>query len=413
MLKNCSSCETKHLPPYGKYCILKLPGDMAQGGIPSKDNPAYLAYLENKLKMAETEKEELRTIVTRLDRLELSLKVPGPTVTTATSTSVTTTVTGVTSAPVTSTTSWRPFPPVSTPLQPLSSLSSPWSTPTPWSAPPYHGTNPWSAPHSTYAWSRGSGSVPPGFTNYSTSSRHSQYGHGRLPDRPITTPAEMVSAPITSALEHLSEAIQPGISASTKGMELRPEYYIQHVDQGVAIKSIDHTKLTFRELISGMGRVLEYLVQINWEATSYLEHFNFLTKQASVHSFNDSAYVAYDRAVVDKVICGVNKRFVAGDSLAVSSHFHAGNLSQPPPSTSKRFAGRGRGYRQRRLGTYDNDPESSVPDGFPPEICYNFNYRSCSGTNCQKQHICRSCKGHHRAIGCQEKKEPQKSSKLP
>ena len=194
------------------------------------------------------------------------------------------------------------------------------------------------------------------------------------------------------------------MAASTKGIQLRPEYYVQHVDQGIAIKNLDHTKLSYRELASGMSRVLEYIVLVNGDATSYLEHMVFITKQASVHHFNDSAYVSYDRAVVDKVVKGYSKKFIAGDTLSVASHFHAGNLLLQ--NNTRRQFGRGRGYRGRRSGYFDNDRvgEASVPEGFPPEVCYNYNYRSCSGVNCQKQHVCRLCKGLHRAHGCQEKK---------
>ena len=142
-----------------------------------------------------------------------------------------------------------------------------------------------------------------------------------------------------TALEHLSQAIEPTVTTSTKGIQLRPEFYIQHEDQGVAVKAFDHTKLSYKQRFNGMGRVLQYLVSNGGDATSYLEHMNFVIKQAAAHNFMDQAYVAYDRAVVDKVICGPSKVFIAGDVLVVSSNSHAGNMLPVNPVTPHRSFG--------------------------------------------------------------------------
>ena len=72
--------------------------------------------------------------------------------------------------------------------------------------------------------------------------------------------ADVINGPLTKVLQQLSVAIDPTPQASVKGLLLRPEYYIQHIDKGVSVKSLDHTKLTFKELISGMGRVMLHLI---------------------------------------------------------------------------------------------------------------------------------------------------------
>ena len=413
MLKNCTACDTKHTPPYGKYCKFLKGKTMAKSAIPSRDDPAYLDYLEQELAAAKAgslkEQDTMKSVLDRLEKLELT-SVSQPVTTTASTPAVT-------SEPIVS-------------MAGSASLSStagvglrnPWSTPplpsvvsTPWSAPPFRTTASWFPPtvnltgsnlyptsvSTASPWNTAYGLPPP------PPGMHQRTSLGLPTARPSVVTAE-VSSPLSSALEHLSQAIEPTIATSTKGILLKPEYYIQHVDQGTAIKSLDHTKLSYRDLMSGMSRVLEYLSTTgNAEAThSYLQHMIFLTKQASAHHFVDSAYVAYDRAVVDKVVKGQSHLFTAGDTLAVASHFHVGNLA-PSVNNNKRQTGRGRGFRGRGRGSsffdYDRESSAAVPDGFPTDICFNYNYRSCSGANCSKQHVCRQCKGMHRAQGCQEK----------
>ena len=390
MLKNCSACQTKHTPPFGSYCkYIK----MAQKDPPARDDPAYLEYLEGQLAAAKEKQildsSSLRDILSRLDKLEIT-----PPSTTIAATAVTTTISmGYSSSPVTATSTWSGRPSI--------------GAGAPWSAPPFPSYSPWTT-RTTGVWappptpsSLGTYGQPPGF-NYSLPSTISRGGNLNASD--------VVNGPLTTVLSQLSQAIEPTVSTTTKCIEFRPEYYVQHVDQGIAVKSLDHTKLSYRELISGMTRVLEHLVNTGGEAASYLEHLIFISKQASVHSFVDCAYVSYDRAVVDKFIKGTTKKFIAGDTLAVSSHFHAGNM--PQQHFNRKQTGRGRGFgRGRRTSgvsdTSEREPTPS-PEGFPSEICYNYNYRACSGTNCQKQHICRQCKGSHRAQGCQEKKDVAK-----
>ena len=402
MLRNCSACQNKHSPPFGRYCKFIGDSKMSHTEAPAKDSPEYVAYLEGQLSAVTAAKDKsdstLQTIVNRLDKLEISVArstVSQSTLTTTTSVTMTTTAPLTTSTlPGVSTTASVWQGPVG--AHTASVWSSPWAVP-PMSAPPFVNGNPWTNSRQVSSgWPRSTTphGLPPGFGLPSSFPR--AVG--------VQPPADMVTVPLTTAMEHLAQAIEPTVSTTTKGIQLRPEYYIQHVDQGIAVKSLDHTKLTYRELVCGMSKVLEYLVSINGEASSYLEHMIFLTKQASTHSFNDTAYVAYDRSVVDKVIKGGSVKFIAGDTLSVSSHFHAGNLV--PASNTRRQAGRGRGSRGKRSGWFDTDRDTSlIPEGFPTDICYNYNYRQCSGANCQKQHVCRLCKGHHRAQGCQEKRD--------
>ena len=250
---------------------------------------------------------------------------------------------------------------------------------------------------------------------------------GRSPHHDLTSdlsalgahpaPSDVINGPLTSVLQQLSIAIDPTPQSSVKGLLLRPEYYVQHKDKGVPVKSLDHSKLTFKELMSGMGRVMLHLSKTGGNVSSYIEHFSFLTRKAGAHSFVDSAYVAYDRYVVDQFINGDTESFVPGDLFAVALHFHAGNIAQSPAPAKPAWRGfRGRGYRRGgRQSWFDGDRErekdrdqwSQNPslDGFPEDLCFNFNYRTCHG-KCSKSHVCRLCRGPHKASSgqCTSKK---------
>lgn len=151
--------------------------------------------------------------------------------------------------------------------------------------------------------------------------------------------ADLVSGPLTAALSKLSDAIDPVASVKTKGMLLRPEYYVQHKCNGVSIRNLDHTKLSYRELIFGMDSVMNYLFQSGGDAQGYSSHKLFLSGQAKMNKFIDRAYVDYDRFIIDNFIEGLATTFVVGDLLGVAMFFHGGNLlpyRQTPSQNRKR-----------------------------------------------------------------------------
>ena len=96
--------------------------------------------------------------------------------------------------------------------------------------------------------------------------------------------------------------------------------------------------------MSGMGQVKLHLSKTGGDISSYLEHFSFLSRQAGAHRFLDSAYVFYDRHVVDQYINGYSDKFVSGDLFSVALHFHAGNLAPALTKLSVTRGFRGRGY---------------------------------------------------------------------
>ena len=82
--------------------------------------------------------------------------------------------------------------------------------------------------------------------------------------------ADAVMAPLTTALEKLSVAVDPSSSShKLKGIHWRPEYYVQHVKQGISLKQVDHTKLSYRDLGFGWFSVLQHLIRSGGDFESY------------------------------------------------------------------------------------------------------------------------------------------------
>ena len=207
--------------------------------------------------------------------------------------------------------------------------------------------------------------------------------------------------PLTDALAQLTLAVDPAAGKS-KGLLLRPEYYIQHIKAGTPLKQIDHNKLSYKDLVYGWFCVLHHLQATGGDVQGYLGHCKFTSEQAMSDSFVDSAFIKYDRHVVSKVVDGLSNTFTIGDNLGVASCMNAASLL-PPKLTTQRKSGRFKPKRNQS-DTKDKSDPSYMPDGFPEDVCYSFNYRSCSG-KCSKKHSCRICKGDHPAKSCEAKKD--------
>lgn len=109
-------------------------------------------------------------------------------------------------------------------------------------------------------------------------------------------------------------------------MLLRPEYYAQHKCNGVPIRYLDHTKLSYKELMFGMDSILQHMLQTGGDIHGYCAHELFILGQAQGNKFLDRVYVDYDRYIIDKFIDGHSSSFTVGDMLGIAMHFHGGNL---------------------------------------------------------------------------------------
>lgn len=210
---------------------------------------------------------------------------------------------------------------------------------------------------------------------------------------------------ISSTLAALSLSVDKHLSEERKGNIYRLEYFVQGIDGGVSSKNLDHMKLSHREFIHGMVRVLQNMVRENDpRISSYVEHMSFVTSLAAEGGFVNEPFLRYDRYVVDKALRTSGNFEI--DSAASSRFFHGGNTFAARNLESRRggVSGRGRNRGGGRSFWKDHDQttattvQSSNPE-YSDEICETYNTKFCYG-RCNKQHICSICKNKHKAINC-------------
>ena len=458
MLRTCrSGCGLVHSPPYGSRCktviAWKMAGKdpktgeqtleakMAEAGFTGREDPKYLEYLEQQMiKSIESQTEESRNmtqILARLERIEAKQAEQVVPVIATNASLLPASPPDRPHVPANSLPS-QPAPPLQNePGNPFPTVGLGAQSKVPLDYHYQHEGLPSSTPSGMFPPSqprpyyRQSDSGIAGETSLHVDSQRAAFNAAvrgsttTLPRAapflphytvPMSTPAgdpnqlftqstmprttgpatsDVVSGALSSALQQLSLAIDPTPASSSKGLVLRPEFYVQHKDQGVSVKSLDHTKLSYKQLVYGMGRIAKYLLINGGDFVSYLDHYNFVTMQASRHNFMDIAFVEYDRYIVDRYLSAESDSFTV-DSLGVASHFHAGNMrvekQSVPHSKPRYFHAKGKKY-------IDVQKDQVMPEGFPEDVCYNFNYKTCTG-KCNKSHVCRSCKGKHSAVKC-------------
>ena len=359
-IKLCAACGNRHRPPFGRFCpssvsTMSKDGKPITGDFLNRDDPKYLQYLEESF-MASQEASggktaELDIILRRVEALEARSQLTG-----------------------------QPAPPI-----PVGHMAMPGS-----GLGLYAGTG--GRPKTGAA---GGGSLPNPNVNPNPN-LNPNHNPNQNP-----APADVVVGPLTEALEKLSLAVDPAASShKLQGTGYKPEYYVQHIKGGVPLKQINHTKLSYREMVYGWFCILQHLIKVEGDVNSYLAHCRYVSQQAMASQFLDSAYVGYDRQVISNVISGESDTFEIGDPFAVATFFHAGNLLpakvKTKPKSNRWFK------KQNDRSAEEGHKSSSVPGNFPEDVCYAYNFKRCTGS-CSKKHVCKSCGGNHRAVGCQEK----------
>ena len=109
--------------------------------------------------------------------------------------------------------------------------------------------------------------------------------------------------PLMDALAQLTLAVDPAVGKA-RGLLLRPEYCVQHVKSITPLKQIDHTKLSYKDLVHGWCCMLQHLMLQGGDVKSYVGHCKFVAEQAMEGHFFDAAYVIYNRYVVVDIQAG-------------------------------------------------------------------------------------------------------------
>lgn len=209
---------------------------------------------------------------------------------------------------------------------------------------------------------------------------------------------------VPSDFNVLVQALDPQTAAKSKGMYLRPEYYAQNICRGLPLKQMDYTKLNVLDLWSGMIRVAQFCSRYGYNQNDYLEHMSFVAEMARSRAYTDVGLINYERYVTDNFLLGVKGTFVAGDPLGQSLHLNTNHVS----ASSHNEAGMGvSGQSYSPMGSAKKRNKkkkvkfcnSNLPDAFPADICYDWNYNVCSG-GCSREHVCRNCRKGHRGPGC-------------
>lgn len=220
---------------------------------------------------------------------------------------------------------------------------------------------------------------------YSTAGHYTPFGvgvpmsSGNSSNPLVGSPASVLQSPLTPALGQLFA----DTDVSTRGIQLRPEYHVQHIMNNVPVRSINYKTMSYYDLMLGMAKVAKFLYNSGGDIASYLGHVIFVARQAQLDAFVDFTFVQYDHILIDAVLDGEIPTFIAGYPLAQSMCFHSANHKM-----GQRNKGRWAGAKKPK-------------GGLASEICYNFNFKTCEG--CQRIHACKNCKGNHKAPSCPNK----------
>lgn len=224
-----------------------------------------------------------------------------------------------------------------------------------------------------------------------------------LPSAPRETAT--TTTQLSEALKQLSLAIEPSTTERSEGIIFRPEWHSQHILKDISLKNMDHQKMSVSELLYGMICVLEGLLTTgNSDWITYLQHLKFIARQSISNVYLDSAFTGYDRMVVNKYLENRSAGFQAGDTISVSSNFHAANFRQ----NTWKEAPKNQPRRRQRSQRFKSDQEETVdiPDSWPDDVCFFYNRKRCYG-RCNRSHICRNCRNPHKESEC---KIPEKKN---
>lgn len=205
-------------------------------------------------------------------------------------------------------------------------------------------------------------------------------------------PASYLSSPLTPVLQHLAD-----LDPRQTGMIYRPDYHVLHCEEGEPIKQVSHKNMSYRKLVHGMVLVARHIRKNGGDLDRYLAHMDYVTRHGKNADYMDSAYVEYDKMIIDDLVREPSSGLKVGDVMASSfcfhdvTRYHKSNNQPSIPSKKKKKS-------KIRQG-------DQVPDDYPPENCFFWNYRTCVSPNCNRNHVCRICGENHRAMACSHRKQ--------
>ena len=125
-------------------------------------------------------------------------------------------------------------------------------------------------------------------------------------------------------------------------------------------------KVTYREFISAMTKVLKFVIELGIDPTNYVAHMNFITWKAALNVYATDALIRYEEGVTDRVISGRYKDWSPADPECVALFLGA----------DATYVIRQGGSRWSRQSSSNSGPARDYSD-WPKEICWLYNNTSC------------------------------------
>ena len=77
-------------------------------------------------------------------------------------------------------------------------------------------------------------------------------------------------------------------------------------------------KVTYREFVSAMTKVLKFVIEMGFDPTNYVAHMNFITWKAALNVYATDALIRYEEGVTERVITGQYKDWSPADPECVA-----------------------------------------------------------------------------------------------
>ena len=144
-------------------------------------------------------------------------------------------------------------------------------------------------------------------------------------------------------------------------------------------------KVTYRDFISAMAKVLKLLTDLSIDPRNYIAHMSFIATKAASNAYATDALIKYEEAVTERVIRGQYQDWYPADPECLALHLG-------PDAT---YAIRQGGSRWTRQTSASSGGVRDFSE-WPKELCWLYNNTNCYFQRCKKAHVCAKCKrtGH-------------------
>ena len=137
----------------------------------------------------------------------------------------------------------------------------------------------------------------------------------------------------------------------------------------------------------GMISVVECMARYNlpnYPVLNYIEHMKFVSMKGMTASFSSDALAKYEYLVTSKVLAGLLPVHVPADHEAVYTHLSAENVISVKQTTagSAKKGAKNLWFR------------------CPRDVCLRWNQDKCDKSDCDRKHVCATCRGDHPVKKC-------------